>query len=111
MEYTYNQKMAIAKVLLEIMNADGKIDARETFYFEKVKNKLKLSPEDHFKIADYNSLVCLSIIKELDDNQKKDFAILMKRMIFADDYIDLNESLVFENVKEFCKIPDINLND
>ena len=42
MEYTYNQKMAIVRLLLDIISVDGKIDARETFYFEKVKEELGL---------------------------------------------------------------------
>ena len=56
MEFSYNQKMAIVKLLLDIISVDGKIDARETFYFEKVKTSLGLTSQDHFKVYEYNTL-------------------------------------------------------
>ena len=68
MELTYIQKMAIVKVLLDIIGVDGKIDARETHFFEEVKVKLGLSAEDHFEVMKLNTLNCLSIIKEMSKN-------------------------------------------
>lgn len=41
MEYKYNQKMAIVRLLLDIISIDEKIDERETLYFEKVKKLFK----------------------------------------------------------------------
>ena len=40
MEFTYNQKMSIVRLLLDIIRVDGKIDARETFLFEEIKKEL-----------------------------------------------------------------------
>lgn len=41
MEYTKDQKMAMFKVLLDIISVDEHIDARETMYFEnRVSNLL-----------------------------------------------------------------------
>ena len=60
MDYTYIQKMSIVRVLLDIISVDGKIDARETHFFEEIKVKLDLSAEDHFRVREYNTLNCLS---------------------------------------------------
>lgn len=35
MEYKYNQKMAIVRLLLDIISIDEKIDERETLYLRK----------------------------------------------------------------------------
>ena len=104
MELTYLQKMAIVKVLLDIISVDGKIDARETHFFEEVKVKLELSAEDHFKVMEFNTLNCLSIIKELTDAQKQFYKELMYDIILADGVIEENEQLAYDNICEFCHV-------
>ncbi len=109
MEYTYNQKMAIVRLLLDIISVDGKIDARETFYFEKVKEELELSPDDHFKVNNYSTLISLSIVKAMTDEQKADYAELMRRMILADNVIEENERIAYEDICEFCNVKNKQL--
>jgi uncharacterized tellurite resistance protein B-like protein len=109
MEYSHNQKLAIAKILLEIGSVDEKIDSREMFYFEKVKEELELSAQDHYDLANLSTLRCLSMIKNMDDEQKKTFAQMMKKMILADEYIDPNEATSFYDICDFAKINDIGL--
>ena len=46
-EYTYQQKIAIMRILLDIIHADGRIDARETFFFNQLKEKYELSDDDN----------------------------------------------------------------
>jgi uncharacterized tellurite resistance protein B-like protein len=45
MELTYQQKIAMMRILLDIIHADGIIDARETFFFEQLKKELDLQPK------------------------------------------------------------------
>ncbi len=104
MEYSYNEKMAIVRLLLDIVSIDAKIDARETFYFEKVKTELGLGPDDHFKVNNFSTLASLSIVKAMTDEQKADYAAFMKRMIMADNVIEENERTAFDNICEFCNI-------
>lgn len=104
MELTYIQKMAIVRVLLDIISVDGKIDARETHFFEEVKVKLELSAEDHFKVMELNTLNSLSIIKEMTDAQKVFYKELMHDIILADGVIEENEQLAYDNICEFCNI-------
>lgn len=105
MEYKYNQKMAIVRLLLDIISIDEKIDERETMYFEKVKKELNLSPEDHFKVKDFSTLLCLSILKGMSEEQKENYANLMKNMILADGVIEPSELLAYEDICKFCDIP------
>ena len=46
--FTLQEKMAMAKILMDIVSVDEKIDVRETLYFEKVKDLLELTTKDHF---------------------------------------------------------------
>lgn len=102
--------MAIVRLLLDIISIDEKIDERETLYFEKVKKELDLSPEDHFKVKDFSTLLCLSILKGMTVEQKESYAALMKNMILADGIIEPSELLAYEDICKFCDIPVTELN-
>ncbi len=109
MEYTKDQKMAMSKVLLDIVSVDEHIDARETMYFENVKELLDLTTQDHYNILHLNTLKCLSIIKLMTIEQKTEFATMMRKMIIADGYIDPNEATSFYDICEFIHINGIGL--
>ena len=109
MEYTYVQKMSIVKVLLDIISVDGKIDARETHFLEEIKIRLDLSAEDHFRVREYNTLNCLSVIKEMTVEQKNYYRELMSGIILADGVIEENEQIAYDNICEFCGIPSDSL--
>lgn len=103
------QKMSIVKVLLDIISVDGKIDARETRFFEEIKDRLGLGAEDHFKLREYNTLNSLSVIKEMTIEQKNVYAELMEDIILADGVIDENEQLAYDNICQFCKIDNAQI--
>ena len=103
MKYNKEQKMAMSKILLDIVSVDEHIDARETMYFETVKETL------HYEILHLNTLKCLSIIKLMTIEQKTEFAIMMRKMIIADEYIDPNEATSFYDICEFIHINGIGL--
>lgn len=109
MEYTKEQKMAMSKVLLDIVSVDEHIDARETMYFESIKQVLQLTTQDHFDILHLNTLKCLSIIKSMTIEQKTEFATMMRKMIIVDEYIDPNEATSFYDICEFIHINGIGL--
>ena len=108
-QFNYIQKMSIVKVLLDIISVDGKIDARETRFFEEIKDRLSLGAEDHFRLREYNTLNSLSVIKEMTVEQKNAYAGLMKDIILADGVIDENEQLAYDNICQFCKIDNAQI--
>lgn len=103
-EYTYQQKIAIMRILLDIIHADGIIDARETFFFEKLKNVFGLADEDHEVVNNKNSLLALTQIKLLDEEQKEHFAELMAQVIIIDEDINVNEVAIYNVVIDSCGI-------
>lgn len=109
MEYNKEQKMAMSKVLLDILSIDEHIDARETMYFEAIKEKLQLTTQDHYEVLHLNTLKCLSSIKVMSVEQKTEFAIMMRQMIIADRYIDPSEATSFYDICEFIQINGIGL--
>lgn len=109
MEYTKDQKMAMSKVLLDIVSVDEHIDTRETLYFETVKDMLQLTTQDHFDVLHLNTLKCLSVIKSMTLEQKTDFAQMMRNMIIADRFIDPNEAVSFYDICEFLHINGVGL--
>jgi uncharacterized tellurite resistance protein B-like protein len=104
MELTYQQKIAMMRILLDIIHADGIIDARETFFFEQLKKELGLTTKDHKVVRAKNSLIALSQVRLLTDEQKKYFATLMSKMIIVDEDINTNETAIYEVVADFCGI-------
>lgn len=103
-EYTYQQKIALMRILLDIIHADGIIDARETFFFNKLKEEFRLSDEDHEAVTNKNSLIALTQIKCMTDEQKAEFAHLMSKMIIVDEDINANEVAIYDVVTDFCGI-------
>lgn len=104
MEFTYQEKIAIMRILLDIIHADGIIDERETFFFNKLKEEFNLEDSDYEVIKEKNSLIALSQIKLLNDGQKKEFTKLMSKMIIVDGDINTNEVAIYDIVNDFCKI-------
>lgn len=104
MEFTYQEKIAIMRILLDIIHADGIIDERETFFYNKLKEQFELEDGDHEIVKAKNSLIALTQIKLLDEEQKKKFAKLMSEMIIVDEDINANEVAIYDVVADFCKI-------
>ena len=106
----FQQKIAIMRILFDIINADGRIDARETFYFNKVAKVFGITEEDRNAINEANSLLCLLELNSFDDNQKQELAKMMGQQIVVDEDINVNEMAIFELVCKTCGI-DIKFND
>lgn len=107
---TFQQKIAIMRILFDIINADGRIDARETFYFNKVANILGINDDCRSVVNEANSLLCLLEIANFDEDQKKEMTKMMGQQIVVDEDININEMAIFELVCKICNI-DIKLED
>ena len=100
----FQQKIAIMRILFDIINADGRIDARETFYFNKVAKILGITEEDRNTINEANSLLCLLELNSFDDKQKQELAKMMGQQIVVDEDINVNEMAIYELVCKTCGI-------
>ena len=101
---THQEKVAVMKILLDIMRADDIIDSREEAFFAHVSTIIDLSDVPLPEIEAFNSLIALTIIRDFSPEQKADFARLMGGMIVADADINYNEVKIYDVVNEFCGI-------
>ncbi len=105
--FTYQQKIAMMRILLDIIHADGRIDAREMYYFGQLKEEFQLPEESHNDVDQKNSLLALVQIKLFDDEQKEFFSELMSRMIVVDEDINANEISIYKVVSDFAGIKSV----
>lgn len=103
-EYSYQQKIAMMRILLDIIHADGYIDAREQHFFNELKQLFDLEDADHESVKECNSLLALLQIKEFSEEQKMGFALYMSKMIVVDGDINDNEVAIYNVVNEFCSL-------
>lgn len=103
-EYSYQQKIAMMRILLDIIHADGYIDAREVHFFKELKELFDLEEADSQSVKEYNSLLALLLIKNFTEEQKMEFALYMSKMIVVDGDINDNEVAIYNVVNEFCGI-------
>lgn len=94
------------RIMLDIINADGRIHEREVFLFNHLKDELKLSDEDKKIISDKNSLLALAQVRDMNEEQKKYIGKQMAEMIIVDDDINVNEVDIYNVVKDFCGIKE-----
>lgn len=102
--FSYQQKVAMMRILLDIIHADGRIDAREMFYFNQLKEKFEMLEGSHKDVDEKNSLMALAQIKLFDEEQKDFFADLMGNMIVVDEDVNANEVLIYDVVRDFTGI-------
>lgn len=93
------------RILLDIINADGRIDVRETALFNKLSIDFELTNEARNDVDDKLSILALIEIKNFTDEQKEYFAKLMSRMVVVDEDVNVNEIAVYNVVTHFCDIP------
>ena len=103
-EYTYQQKLAIMRILLDIIHADGIIDAREEFFYNQLKNQFELTDEDHEAVRQKNSLLALLQVRNFTEEQKMGLALYMSKMIVVDKDINANEVAIYDVARDFCGI-------
>ena len=101
-QFTYQQKIAMMRILLDIVNADGVVDARESFFFDKLMVGFDMSQEDKVIVNEKNSLLALAQIKDMTNEQKEFFSELMTHMVIVDGDVNVNEVAIYDVVATFC---------
>ena len=101
-ELTYNERIAVMRILKDIIFADNKIDDREQMLFSEIADLLKLNESAKQDVEKQNSLLALAIIHDFTQEQKEEFAKLMGQMILVDKDINYNEVRIYNVVNEFC---------
>ena len=103
-ELTYNERIAVMRILWDIILADKKVDSREQLLFGEIAESLELAESAKQDVERLNSLLALASIHDFAQEQKAEFAKLMGQMIVVDKDINYNEVRIYNVVNEFCNI-------
>ena len=101
---TDKQKTAILKILYDIVLADGYIDERELLYYKYVEKTLNVHEKELELAKQTNSLLALAEVNKLHPAQKEQFAVMMGKLIVADQIIHYNEVKIYNLVCDYCNI-------
>lgn len=111
-ELTYNAKIAVIKVLNEILNADNVIHENELNFLNEVILEFGLDESCEKDVRSLMTLQALATIRELDVEQKENVAKMMGKMIVIDNNINYNEVKLYNAFCESCNIEkDFNVKD
>ncbi len=109
---TYNAKIAVVRVLNEILNADNVVHENEVQYMNEVVQNFGLSDEYKKEVDSMMTLQALSTIRELSIEQKEEVAKMMGKMIVIDNDINYNEVKLYNAFCESCNIEkDFNVDE
>ena len=111
-QLTYNSKIAIVKLLGEILKADNVIHEKEVEYMNEVIHDFSLNDNFKDEVDTMVTLQALATIRELSMDQKKEVAKMMGKMIVVDKNINYNEVKLYNAFCESCNIEkDFNVDD
>ena len=111
-ELKYNEKIAVVKVLTEILNADNIVHESEVAYVNNVIQSFGLDENHKSDVDNMMTLQALSTIRELSVDQKGEIAQMMGKMIVIDNDINYNEVKLYNAFCESCYIDkDFNVSD
>ena len=111
-ELTYNAKIAVLRVLKEILNADNIVHESEVAYMNDVIQSFGLDESHKSDVDNLMTLQALSTIRELSVDQKGEIAQMMGKMIVIDKDINYNEVKLYNAFCESCDIDkDFNASD
>ena len=111
-ELNYNEKIAVVKVLTEILKADKIVHEKEIKYLDDVILSFELDDTYKTEVEKMITLQALSTIRGLSADQKGEIARMMGKMIVIDEDINYNEVKLYNAFCESCDIEkDFNVND
>lgn len=111
-QLTYNAKIAVVKVLNEILNADSIVHENEVKYMNEVIRDFGLEEKYEDDVRALMTLQALATIRELDVELKEMVAKMMGKMIVIDNDINYNEVKLYNAFCESCNIEkDFNVDE
>jgi uncharacterized tellurite resistance protein B-like protein len=111
-ELKYIEKIAVVKILKEMLYADNIVHEKEVEYMNNVLQTLGLDDTCKTEVDNLMTLQALSTIRGLSYEQKCDIAKMMGKMIVIDKDINYNEVKLYNAFCESCDIEkDFHLED
>ena len=111
-ELEYSAKIAVMRILNDIVYADNVVKVVEVNYMNEVASTFELADNYLNEVNNLVTLQALSIVRALSADVKEKIAQLMGKMIVIDKDINYNEVKLYNAVCESCNIEkDFNVED
>jgi len=108
----YNAKIAILRLLQEIMNADHFVHENELEYMNQVMASFKLDDSHREEVDNLEMNEAMDVVKELTSSQKSLTAQMMGKMVIIDKDINYNEVILYNDICHSCNIDEeFNVDD
>lgn len=109
---THKAKIAVLRILNDIVNADNVVHEKEINYMNEVARSFELDDNYLEEVNNIVTLQALAIVRELSSDVKEKVAQLMGKMIVIDEDINYNEVKLYNAVCESCNIEkDFRIDD
>lgn len=111
-ELTHTAKIAVLRILNDIVNADNIVKDVEVEYMNEIAHSFELADNYMDEVNNLVTLQALSIVRVLSADIKEEIAQMMGKMIIIDKDINYNEVKLYNAVCESCNIEkDFNIED
>lgn len=111
-ELIHDAKIAVLRILNDIVNADNIIKDVELKYMNEIARSFELADNYMDEVNNLVTLQALAIVRTLSADFKKKIAQMMGKMIVIDKDINYNEVKLYNAVCESCNIEkDFNIED
>lgn len=111
-ELTHDAKIAVLRILNDIVNADNIVKDVEVEYMNEIARSFELADNYMDEVNNLVTLQALSIVRALSVDLKEKIAQMMGKMIVIDEDINYNEVKLYNAVCESCNIErDFNVED
>lgn len=111
-ELTHDAKIAVLRILNDIVNADNIIKDVELKYMNEIARSFELADNYMDEVNNLVTLQALSIVRTLSTDLKVEIAQMMGKMIVIDKDINYNEVKLYNAVCDSCNIErNFNIED
>lgn len=111
-ELTHVDKIAVLRILNDIVNADSIVKDVEVDYMNEIARSFELADNFMNEVNNLVTLQALAIVRVLPADLKEKIAQMMGKMIVIDKDINYNEVKLYNAVCESCNIErDFNVED
>lgn len=111
-EFSYKVKVAVIKLLGELLNADKIVHEKEVEYLNEVIKSFGLKENYKEEVDALLTLEALATIRILSVDKKREIAKMMGKMIVVDEDINYNEVKLYNAFRELCDIEkDFSVDD
>ena len=105
MNFSFTEKKAIWKLLIDIIGSDGRISTGEADYGARLVAMLGFSESDMDEALELTVKQAISILKEMTPEKKQSAQTMLLEMVKVDGAVDEDEMKIFSAICTAAELP------